>query len=429
MAAHPAVLMRAVYTLLWHCARPLLPLRLWWRGRKEPGYREAVDERFARYGDAPPGGDIVWVHAVSAGETRAAVPLVLRILAERPHARVLLTAMTATGREAGRALFGDRVIQAWLPYDLPGAVARFVAHFAPRVGIVMETEVWPNLLRECRARGVPVFLVNARLSARSAAGYARLGSLARASFASFAGVAAQTPADAQRLATVGAREPQVFGNLKFDVAVDDAGRALAARFRERFGSARRIFLAAATRDGEEALIVDALARQPLPGAALTLVVPRHPQRFDAVAELLRARGLTLRRRSEGNAAVPADVAFVLGDSMGEMAAYYGCADIAFVGGSLLPFGGQNLIEPIAQGVPTLVGPHTFNFADVAEDAVAAGAALRVADAGALVAAAATLLDDDARRAAMRAHALAFHAAHRGAVDRLWRWLAPALPDS
>jgi 3-deoxy-D-manno-octulosonic-acid transferase len=417
--------MRALYSLLWCCARPFLPLRLWWRGRKEPGYREATGERFGRYADARPAGEIVWIHAVSAGETRAAAPLVERILRERPGARVLLTAMTATGREAGLALFGKRVVQAWLPYDLPSAVARFVAHFAPVAGIVMETEVWPNLLRECARRGVPVFLVNARLSARSAAGYARLGALARESFASFAGVAAQTADDAARLAALGAPAPQVLGNLKFDIDVPAAQQALAARFRERFGAQRPVLVAASTRDGEEALMIEALRAAPLPRGALTVIVPRHPQRFDDVAALLAARGLAFGRRSD-DADVPPGVAFVLGDSMGELAAYYGAADVAFVGGSLLPFGGQNLIEPIAQGVPTLVGPHTFNFAEVAAQAVAAGAALRVADAHALAAETAALLGDDARRAAMRERALAFHAAHRGATERTWRWLAAGL---
>jgi 3-deoxy-D-manno-octulosonic-acid transferase len=417
--------MRALYSLLWWCAQPLLPLRLWWRGRKEPGYREAIGERYGRYAGARPAGDIVWIHAVSAGETRAAAPLVERILRERPQARILLTAMTATGREAGRALFGERVVQAWLPYDVPGAVDRFVAHFTPVAGIVMETEVWPNLLRACARRGVPVYLVNARLSAHSAAGYARLGALARRSFASFAGIAAQTPDDAARLGALGARDPQVFGNLKFDIDVPAAQQMLATRFRARFGSDRPVLVVASTRDGEEALVVDALRESPLPRDALTVIVPRHPQRFDDVAALLAARGVAFRRRSE-EADVPADVAFVLGDSMGEMAAYYGAADVAFVGGSLLPYGGQNLIEPIAQGVPTLVGPHTFNFAEVAAQAVAAGAAQRVGDARTLVAEAALLLGDDTRRAAMRERALAFHAAHRGATERTWRWLEAGL---
>jgi 3-deoxy-D-manno-octulosonic-acid transferase len=418
--------MRALYSLLWRCAAPWLPLRLWWRGRKEPGYRTRIRERYGFYRDAPQHG-VIWLHAVSAGETRAAAPLIKRLLAERPHSRVLLTAMTASGDEAARALYGDRVIRAWLPYDLPAAVARFVAHFSPRAGIVMETEVWPNLMRECARHDVPVYLVNARLSARSAAGYVKLGSLTHDAFAAFAGVAAQTADDAARLAQAGAHDVQVFGNLKFDIEMQPAQRTLAATLRARFGS-RPVFVAASTRDGEEALIVDALRASPLPGNALTVIVPRHPQRFDDVGSMLAARECAFVRRSEARD-VPTDVAFVLGDSMGEMSAYYSTADVAFVGGSLLPFGGQNLIEPIAQGVPTLVGEYTLNFAEAARGAVAAGAALRVADAADLVAQVRRLLGDDAGRATMHAHALAFHAAHRGAIDRLWQWLAPKIGDA
>ncbi len=419
---------RALYSLAWRALLPLAPLRLAWRARREPGYTEAIGERYARYarrdGADPPGA--IWVHAVSAGETRAAAPLVERILAERPGVPVLLTSMTATGRAAARTLFGERVRTAWLPYDTPGAVSRFLAHFAPRAGIVMETEVWPNLVEGCRAAGVPLLLVNARLSARSAAGYARLGDLAHDAFAGFAGVAAQAADDAQRLAALGVREPAVLGNVKFDVGVGEAQRALAATLRARFGAARPVFVAASTREGEEALLLDALAAHPLPRGALTVIVPRHPQRFDDVAALLDRRGLAWQRRSDERA-LPASTAYLLGDSMGELAAYYGAADVAFVGGSLLRLGGQNLVEPIAQGIPTLVGPHTFNFAAIAEQAVAAGAALRVADAGALVAEVARLIDDGEAREAMRERALAFHAAHRGAVDRLWHWLERWLP--
>ena len=419
--------MRTLYSLLWYCALPFLPLRLWWRGRREPGYRTRAGERFGFY-SSPAQQGVIWVHAVSAGETRAAAPLVERLLRERPRSRVLLTAMTATGRDAARALFGDRVTQAWLPYDTPFAMARFIAHFAPRAGIVMETEAWPNLMRECARRGVPVYLVNARLSARSAAGYARLGALARATFGRFAGVAAQTAGDAARLVQAGAHGVQVFGNLKFDIAPQPALQALGRTFRARFGATRPVFVAASTRDGEEALVIDALRVSPLPDNALTVIVPRHPQRFAEVAAMLDARGFAYARRSDERD-VAADVALVLGDSMGELAAYYAAADVAFVGGSLLPFGGQNLLEPIAQGVPTIVGAHTLNFAQVADDAVAAGAAARIGDAAELVTRVAQLLRDGKAREAMGERALEFHAAHRGTIDRLWRWLAPSIDDA
>ncbi|HEY5365739.1 MAG TPA: 3-deoxy-D-manno-octulosonic acid transferase [Casimicrobiaceae bacterium] len=416
--------MRFAYTLLWMLALPWLPLRLWLRGRREPGYRARIGERFGIYARHARQG-AVWVHAVSAGEMRAAAPLVERLLRARPQVPVLVTAMTATGDEAARALYGDRVAHAWLPYDVPFAVARFVEHFAPSAGIVMETEAWPNLMRACVRCSVPVYLVNARLSARSAAGYARIGALARATFAAFAGVAAQSDDDRARLARIGAHDIEVFGNLKFDMLMTPQHSALAASLRARFGATRPVLVVASTRDGEEALIVDALCATPLPRNALTVIVPRHPQRFDGVAALLVARGCAVHRRSAAGD-VPDDVAFVLGDSMGELPAYYAAADVAFVGGSLLPFGGQNLIEPIALGVPTLIGEHTHNFSEVAAAAVAAGAARRVANAPDLVAQAAALLNDDAQRAVMRERALAFHAAHRGSIDRLWQWLAPRI---
>ena len=422
---------RALYTLAWWVALPLVPLRLWWRGRREPGYRAHVGERFGRYArDARTlQGDVFWVHAVSVGETRAAAPLVNRIVTEHPDATIVLTSMTAAGREAGRSLFGDRgdrVVQAWLPYDLPFAVDGFLDRFRPRAGLLLETELWPNLVHACRRRDIPVALVNARLSARSAAGYARIGALARTMLGQLAGVAAQTPADAERLTRLGARDVAVTGNLKFDIAVPDAMRAAGLALRELIGRDRPVWLAASTRDGEEALLIDAMLRGP-PSSALLLLVPRHPQRFDQVAELVRSRGIVLQRRTEGTR-VDARTQVLVGDTMGEMLAYCAAADVAFVGGSLLALGGQNLIEPIALGVPTLVGPHTFNFAEVTERALEAGAARRVADADALVAEVLALLKDSGTRARMREAALAFVAAHRGATDRLWAYLAPRIQE-
>jgi 3-deoxy-D-manno-octulosonic-acid transferase len=417
--------MRALYTLLWHLALPFVPLRLWWRGRREPGYREHIGERFGRYDSAPPTPPVIWVHAVSLGETRAAAPLVERIAHAYPHATVLLTHMTATGRTAGAAVHAGRIEQAWLPYDVPFAVRAFFGHFRPAIGMLMETELWPNLVRAALMRRVPIYLVNARLSARSASRYRRAGAVTRALLAALDGIAAQTNDDATRLVELGADAPVVTGNMKFDVAVPEAARALGRRLRERFGATRQVWLAASTRDGEEALLLDAIARRALPAGTLTVIVPRHPQRFDAVADLLRAQGVAFSRRSD-DAVVPDDIDFVIGDTLGEMLAYCDAADVVFVGGSLLPLGGQNLIEPIAVGRPTIVGPHTFNFADATENAIAAGAAQRVADADALVASVAALLSDASARRAMRDAALAFHAAHRGAVDRLWSWLAPRI---
>jgi len=418
--------MRALYTLLWWLALPAIPVRLWWRGRREPGYRQHVAERFGRYDAPAEERETWWVHAVSVGETRAAAPLIERLAREHPNARILLTGMTATGRETARTLYGDRVVQAFLPYDLPFAIDGFLAHFRPRAGLVMETELWPNLVARCRAHDVPLFLVNARMSPKSAAGYARVPGITRPMLAALAGIAAQTTGDAQRLGMLGGRDIVVTGNLKFDVAVTDDQRARGRDLRAQFGDGRPVWIAASTREGEEELLLAALGRNPLPADVLTVIVPRHPQRFDAVADLLRTRGLAFVRRSE-NRVVPADVRFVLGDTMGELAAYYAACDVAFVGGSLLPLGGQNLIEPIALGRATLTGPHTFNFADAAERAVAEGAARRVADADALIVAVRTLLADPADRAAMAAAAARFHAAHRGAIDRTWAFVAQRLP--
>ena len=422
---------RALYTLLWWIALPLLPLRLWWRGRKEPGYRRFIGERFGRYRNRSPSNAraVAWIHAVSLGETRAVAPLVERMRRERPDVPLLLTHMTATGREAGRALFGEQVMQAWLPYDIPFAVRAFLRRFTPCAGVLVETELWPNLAAECARQGVPLFLVNARMSERSAARYARIRALSRPMLGSLAGIAAQTAPDAQRLTALGARNVIVAGNLKFDLALPESARALGREFRARIGENRPVWVAGSTREGEEALLFGALegaVAAGLPNGALTIVVPRHPQRFESVAQWLRAHSVPFARRSE-NAPVPASTNVLLGDSIGEMLAYYAAADVAFVGGSLLPLGGQNLIEPIALGVPTLVGPHTFNFAEASAQAIDAGAAVRVADAVALIAEVGALLRDRARREAMHVAANAFCAAHRGAADRLWAWLEPGLP--
>jgi len=416
--------MRALYTFLWYLALPWLPLRLWWRGRRERGYRERIGERFGAYRGAVR-APVLWVHAVSLGETRAAAPLVERIRRAHPDATVLLTHMTATGRAAGRALFGDGVVQAWLPYDVPFAVRAFLRHFRPQAGMIVETELWPNLIALAAEAGVPLYLVNGRLSERSAKGYARVRALAQPMLASFAGIAAQSAADAARFTALGAGAPVVTGNLKFDLEIPAAALALGRELRLRCGEERPVWVAGSTRDGEEALILDALGRGALPAATLTVIVPRHPQRFDAVALLLRQRGIPFVRRSD-NMPVPADVGVMLGDSMGEMLGYYAAADVAFVGGSLVPLGGQNLIEPIALARPTLIGAHTFNFAEATANALAAGAARRVEDADALIAAVGALLADRGQRLAMGQAALAFHAVHRGAGDRLWQWLAPQL---
>lgn len=419
-------MLRALYRAAWWIALPLVPLRLWWRGRREPLYREAIGERFGTYGDKAHIGDrnVVWIHAVSLGETRAAAPLIERLRRELPDVRILLTSMTASGREAGRTLYGDKVMQAWLPYDVGFAVAAFLQRFRPRAALLMETELWPTLVDACARDDVPVHLLNARMSERSTRGYARFDALTRPMLASLAGVAAQTASDAQRLSQLGARDIVVTGNIKFDLDVPGAMLERGATLREAIGRARPAWLAASTREGEEALILDAIVASPLRDAVLILV-PRHPQRFDEVEALLRSRGLAYVRRSTGDAP-DASTQVVLGDTMGEMLAYCAASDLAFVGGSLLPLGGQNLLEPLAVGVPVLVGPHTFNFAEATELAIDAGAAKRVPNAAALIESVASLLADATTRARMRDAAKAFMDTHRGATDRLWQWLEPKL---
>ncbi len=440
-------MLRLLYTLLWLAVLPLALLRLAWRARREPGYLQHVGERLGRYPHSPGAGPWLWVHAVSVGETRAAQPLVQALLERYPGHRLLLTHMTPTGRQTGAQLFGGepRVAQCYIPYDLPWLVRRFLRHFEPEAGMLMETEVWPNLVRGARRAGVPLFLVNARLSPRSFRRTARFGRAAAAMYADFRGVLAQTEGDAGRFRALGVAGVQVTGNLKFDMQAAPELVERGHRLRHAFG-ARAVLAAASTREGEEALLLDALARwEPLAGGVprpALLLVPRHPQRFDEVAALVARAGLSLQRRSAltvdvadvadaadrpgaGEAgALQADV--LLGDSMGEMAMYFAASDLAFIGGSLLPLGGQNLIEACAVGTPVLIGPHTFNFAQATEDAIAAGACERVADAETLVRAAAALLGDGARLAAMGEHARAFAALHRGATVRTVAALAPAI---
>ncbi len=402
---------RAAYSALLRLATPGYLLRLWWRGAHEPLYRHALAERLG-FGapDAAPGR--LWLHAVSLGETRAAAPLIDALRAREPGLRLVLTHGTATGREAGRALLREGDVQCWLPYDTPGAARRFVQRFRPRLGVLMETEVWPNLLHAARAAGVPMLLANARLSPRSLRKGQRLGALMRDAAASLTLALAQTEDDGQRLRAAGVCDVRVTGNLKFDMAPDErqltAGRAWRARL------ARPVVLAASTREGEEAALLDAWAALPA-ARPLLLVVPRHPQRFDEIAALAVARGFALVRRSAAPALPEAAGDVLLGDSMGELALYYAAADVALLGGSFAPLGGQNLIEAAACGCPLVMGPHTFNFAEAAELAVAAGAAQRVRDIAEGVAAAMALLPG---REAVAARALAFAGAHRGAAARM-----------
>jgi 3-deoxy-D-manno-octulosonic-acid transferase len=405
---------RAAYTALLYLLAPFAVLRLGWRARRERGYSRHVAERFGLYAGRAPAGPLIWLHAVSLGETRAAEPLVRALQKRYPGHRVLLTHMTPTGRSAGEALFGEAVLRAYLPYDFPGAVSRFLDRFRPDIGLLMETEVWPNLVQACRRRGVPLVLVNARLSEKSQRGYSRFGALTREAFGALAGVAAQSEDDARRLARLGASNVRVTGNVKFDAAPAQPLVALGQSWKAGFGP-RAVLLAASTREGEEPLVLDAWAA--LAPAPLLVIDPRHPQRFDEVAGLLERRGLCYVRRSAGMQ-VSGETQVVLGDSVGEMPAYYAACDVAFIGGSLLPYGAHNFIEASAVGKPVLLGPHTYNFAEAAARAIEAGAASSVDDVQALTSAAAALLADDAARERMSERALEFSRAYQGATDQI-----------
>ena len=407
--------MRPLYTITLYLLLPWALLHLLLRARRQPGYLRHVAERFGYY-TLVPEAPLIWVHAVSVGETRAAEPLVRVLQVRYPQHRILLTHMTPTGRETGETLYGGRVARCYLPYDYPGAVARFLDHFRPQFGIVMETEIWPNLIRAGRARSIPLYLVNARLSEKSYVGYRRFGGLVRESLAGFAAVAAQSEGDARRLTALGARDVHVTGNVKFDVAPPLEQLELGQALRRGFGEARPVLLAASTREGEEVLLLEALEGIAASGM-LTVIVPRHPQRFDEVARLLEARGVRYQRRS-ANAPTAPDTRVVLGDSMGEMFAYYAACDVAFIGGSLLPLGGQNLIEACAVGKPVLIGPSIFNFTEAVELAVQAGAAIQVPDPAALAREAGRLLQDPVTARRMSQAALAFANAHRGATARV-----------
>ncbi len=414
--------MRALYTLTWWLALPFMFVYLIWRGRKQPEYRQHWRERLG-WAPALPPGRVIWLHAVSVGETRAAAPLIRALRARRPDCTLLLTTTTPTGRATAAELFGPEVRLAYLPYDLPTFIRRFLDHAHPDIALFLETEIWPNLYSQCQKSGVPTFLVNARLSARSAQGYGRIRRLIQPALANLAGIAAQTGADARRLTRLGAHDIQVTGNLKFDIAAPDGTEARAEALRQLFAG-RFVFLAASTREGEEALILDTCLELDIPDLLL-VIVPRHPQRFAEVAAQMASRGVDLARRSRDEPVTQRTEVF-LGDSMGELAAYYAAADVAFIGGSLLPLGGQNLIEAAAAGCPVLIGPHTWNFLEAAEQAIEAGAARRVQDAEDLARAVKRLYRDPEQRRLMSEAAWHFSQAHQGATQKVMALLEPEL---
>ena len=417
-----------LYTIALWLLLPYVFLRLTLRARKQPEYLRHIGERFGFYSircNKP----IIWLHAVSVGETRATQSLVKCLSSNYPHHQILLTHTTPTGRATSENLYGDTVLRAYLPYDYPFAVNKFLRHFNPQLGILMETEIWFNLIHACHQFGRPLLLLNARMSVQSLQGYARFSRLTRSSLNELTAIAAQTADDAARLTSLGAKNVSIFGNLKFDIDPPSSMLDLGRQMREQFGAGRKILLAASTREGEEALLLDSLQDIHIPGLLL-VIVPRHPQRFEVVIDLLKQRGISFIRRSELSQAkhsriegphyqqvVPSDISVVLGDSMGEMFAYYVAADLAFIGGSLMPFGGQNLIEACAVGTPVLVGPHMYNFEEATRSAISAGAAIKVSDTYELVIQVQHLFHHPVAQDEMRKHCFSFVDSNRGATKK------------
>ena len=424
----------AVYQLLWHLLLPLAFIRLAWRSRHAFAYLHHIPERLGFGYSKPITKNVVWIHAVSVGETRAAQPLIEAYLAKGES--ILLTHMTLNGRRTGKQLFGQeiatgRIRQVYLPYDLCWSVEHFLNTFEPKLGLFMETEAWPTVVFRCADKGLPLFLVNARLSERSARRVKQFGKAGHALFQAFAGILAQTDFDAQRYRSLGVRNIEVVGNLKFDVPLDATLVKQGKTWQENLHASQRLMVcAASTRDGEEAIILkawkDLLLNHAFVVQPLLCLVPRHPERFSEVADQINAVGLKFRRRTEWQD-IPkdnADLDVVLGDSMGEMPMYYSAADLVVMGGTLLRFGGQNLIEACAAGCPVLLGEHTYNFQQASIDALNSGAAKRIqgdlllGEPIALMEALKSLLLNPAELALMASAAKTYSVEHQGATKRI-----------
>ncbi len=411
---------RSLYSLLFYLGLPLIALRLWWRGRKAPAYRQRIGERFAL--DLPEfrqGG--IWLHAVSVGESIAAAPVVRALQQRYPELPITVTCMTPTGSERIRSMFGDSVQHCYLPYDLPCRARKFLTALKPAVGVVMETELWPNHINQCARMGIPVVLANARLSERSARGYARFPKLVGPMLAQLSGIAVQTQAEAQRFLELGARPEavEVTGSIKFDLQIKPELLQQAQALREQWQlDNRQVWIAGSTHEGEDLLVLEA-HKQLLQGfpKALLILVPRHPERFDTAYRLCQAEQLAVVRRSSGDAVMPATMV-LLGDTMGEMLLLYALADVALVGGSLVPHGGHNLLEPAALGKPVLSGPHVFNFLDIAKQMTEANALREVRDGREIATAVARLWTDKAASQAMQDAGQQVLKNNQGALERL-----------
>jgi 3-deoxy-D-manno-octulosonic-acid transferase len=420
-------LIRGLYSLVLRLLTPAYLARLWWKGRKEPVYRKRIGERLGYYAHKPRRGrgGVVWIHAVSLGETKAAGPLIKALRVELPEMRVLLTCSTATGVQAGLELLQHQDDQAWFPFDTPGAVRRFLKRYRPAVGIMMETEIWPNVMAQARQRQIPMVLANARLSLKSQRQGQRFARLLLPALDAFTRILAQTARDAQRFRELGARVVEVHGNTKFDLTPPPKLLVRGHEWRARLH--RPVVLMAVSREGEEESLFDAWREMPTPRPLLA-VVPRHAPRFDDVAAMAQQAGFSIARRSTWTDEPPAEALHAdvwIGDSMHEMPLYYALADVALLGGSFAPLGGQNLIEAAACGCPLLMGQHTFNFEEAAQMAIDSGAAARMKDMASAVRRAVALVDDPQRNEWVE-RALSFGISHRGANERMAQRIAMLL---
>lgn len=404
-----------LYSLILYLLLPVAVLRLCLRGLRNRGYWQRWVERF---GFVPRlANPVIWVHAVSVGEVRASAPLVKALARDFQGHAILITTMTPTGSATARELFGTAVAHCYVPYDLPTAVWRFLNRTRPQLALIMETELWPNLFHQCHVRGIPLILANVRMSEKSARGYRRFAGFTRSTLANVRCVGAQTEEDAGRMRVLGAVQVEVTGSIKFEMDVPADLAAKSAALRGGFGE-RPVWVAASTRAGEEEFVLDAfsLLRARIPQLLLVLV-PRHPERFDSVARLCQQRGFCIERRSERKDSVAPDTTILLGDTMGEMLLFHAAADVSYIGGSLVPLGGQNLLEAAAVGTPVVFGPHMFNFSDISRMALERGAGRQVRDVSGLTSAVADYLENPVMRAAAGAAGQRMVAENRGALAK------------
>ncbi|WP_026180372.1 lipid IV(A) 3-deoxy-D-manno-octulosonic acid transferase [Hahella ganghwensis] len=410
---------RLFYTLLYYLILPLVLMRLWWRGRKAPQYRQRWLERLGIFKAPKDDRPTLWIHSVSVGETVAAAPMIKALLARFPHCRLVVTTMTPTGSERVKALFGDSVFHVYAPYDLPGCISRFFQRLNPVGLIVMETELWPNWVHFCQRRGVPTILANGRMSERSARGYEKVSGLTSSMFADLSWVAAQSADDAARFDRLGVKVENLTttGSIKFDIQISDELRQSGSELRLQWGEERLVIVAGSTHEGEERILLNMFRQLLQEDPSLMLViVPRHPERFDSVAGIIEQAGLVMARRSHRKPFTP-EVQVVLGDTMGELMRFYAATDVAFVGGSLIQRGGHNPLEPAALGIPVLMGAHVFNFQDICHRLESEGVLVTINEAS-LTSEIGKLLRNDQMRREQGERAVAFVKKNQGALERL-----------